>query len=204
MAAAGALTPEQLREALAERLALSIADAAPFLAPHFVEMVLAVGRRRRGPSRIETTLDLELQREVEGIIEQQRRVAARARRRERRGGRARQRDAANGWRGKARATTSTPSTAARSTVRSCRGSRAPRSSRSPTRWRSRRGARPRPCWPTSRRTFRPPSPACSTARATTTASIAVRCWRGARWPAPRTCRPSRSRPRSASARCCGS
>jgi penicillin-binding protein 1C len=70
MAASGALNQEQLREALAERLAVD-RGRTPFLAPHFVEMVLASAGTPR-PSRIETTLDLELQSEVEGIIEQQR------------------------------------------------------------------------------------------------------------------------------------
>ena len=44
-----------------------------------------------------------------------------------------------------------------------------------------RATRRRACSPTCRRTFRRPRPACSTARATTTAGTAVRCWRGARW-----------------------
>ena len=70
MAGSGALAPDQLREALGERLAVD-RGRAPFLAPHFVEMVLAAAATPR-PSRIETTLDLELQYEVEGIIEQQR------------------------------------------------------------------------------------------------------------------------------------
>src|SRR5947208_6732769 len=69
MAAAGALTQDQLREALGERLALDDRHA-PFLAPHFVEMALAAGDAR--PSRLETTLDLPLQRDVEGIIESNR------------------------------------------------------------------------------------------------------------------------------------
>ena len=50
------------------------------------------------------------------------------------------------------------------------------------------------CCPTSRRTFRPPSRASSTARATTTAGTAARCSRAARSPDPRTCRRSRSPP----------
>ena len=70
MAAAGSLTPDQLRDALAERLAIDH-GRAPFLAPHFVEMALAAAGTPR-PPRIETTLDLELQAEVEGILEQQR------------------------------------------------------------------------------------------------------------------------------------
>ena len=51
---------------------------------------------------------------------------------------------------------------------------------------------------------RPPKPASSTARATTTAASAARCWRGARWPDRRTCRRSRWRRRSACRRCCAS
>jgi penicillin-binding protein 1C len=70
MAAAGSLSPDRLRDALAERLAID-RGRAPFLAPHFVEMALAAAGTPR-PPRIETTLDLELQAEVEGILEQQR------------------------------------------------------------------------------------------------------------------------------------
>jgi penicillin-binding protein 1C len=70
MAATGALTPEQLRDALAERLALRERHA-PFAAPHFVEMALAATEGQR-PSRLETTLDLPLQREIEGILDSQR------------------------------------------------------------------------------------------------------------------------------------
>jgi len=70
MAAAGSITPDQLREALSERLALDQRHA-PFLAPHFVEMALAASDGRR-PSRLETTLDLPLQCEVEGIIDSNR------------------------------------------------------------------------------------------------------------------------------------
>ncbi len=79
MAAAGALSPERLREARAEQVALRPAGGT-FNAPHFVEMVSAfAGAERRAgagdaplPARIVTTLDLDLQREVEGIIESQR------------------------------------------------------------------------------------------------------------------------------------
>jgi penicillin-binding protein 1C len=70
MAAAGALPSDQLREALGERLALDQRHA-PFLAPHFVEMALAASDGSRSP-RLETTLDLQLQREVEGIIKNHR------------------------------------------------------------------------------------------------------------------------------------
>lgn len=70
MAAAGALSSDQLREALDERLALDQRHA-PFVAPHFVEMALAASNGS-GSARLETTLDLQLQREVEGIIESHR------------------------------------------------------------------------------------------------------------------------------------
>jgi penicillin-binding protein 1C len=66
MAAIGALTPEQLEIARAEELRVA-AFARPFDAPHFVEMVLAAAGEPR-PARIETTIDLALQREVTGII----------------------------------------------------------------------------------------------------------------------------------------
>ena len=70
MAAAGALTPAQLQEARAERIALAPHTTA-FAAPHFVEMVLASMADSR-PARIQTTLDLPLQQEVEGIIDHER------------------------------------------------------------------------------------------------------------------------------------
>src|SRR6185369_298968 len=66
----GSLPPEQLREARDERLSLRSRTAA-FSAPHFVEMVLsfdaraAAGARRAKAERIRTTLDLDLQRDVE-------------------------------------------------------------------------------------------------------------------------------------------
>ncbi len=66
MVTSGFLTEAQAIEARAERLAFSSGDAA-FLAPHFVEMVLARAGDRR-PARIETTLDATLQREITGII----------------------------------------------------------------------------------------------------------------------------------------
>ncbi|MEP6919181.1 MAG: penicillin-binding protein 1C, partial [Acidobacteriota bacterium] len=67
MASAGAVTPAGLQEALAERLSFTRA-ASPFVAPHFVEMVLA-GAGDARPARIETTLDRGLQADVAGIIE---------------------------------------------------------------------------------------------------------------------------------------
>ncbi|MDT4944907.1 MAG: hypothetical protein QOH14_1640, partial [Pseudonocardiales bacterium] len=80
MAAAGTLSPERLREARAEQIALRPRSRA-FSAPHFVEMVSAFAKAAvdtRGspaatpPARLVTTLDLGLQREVEGIIEHER------------------------------------------------------------------------------------------------------------------------------------
>jgi penicillin-binding protein 1C len=70
MARAGFLTADGLREATDERLALSAASA-PFLAPHFVEMVLASAGNER-PPRIDTTLDAGLQGDIAGILRSQR------------------------------------------------------------------------------------------------------------------------------------
>ena len=67
-----------------------------------------------------------------------------------------------------------------------------------------RGYHPAQVSPTSRRSFRPPTPACCTARATTTGSSAARCRFGRRWLDRRMCRRSRSRPRLACRRCCAS
>jgi penicillin-binding protein 1C len=76
MKAAGFLTAAQADEARSERLMFARVHR-PFLAPHFVEMVLdemrplrPAGRRR--PSRIETTLDARLQGDISGIIRTQR------------------------------------------------------------------------------------------------------------------------------------
>ena len=69
MAAAGALTDERLREARAEQVVLRPRHTS-FNAPHFVEMVRAAVSP--DVARIATTLDLELQREVERIIEHER------------------------------------------------------------------------------------------------------------------------------------
>jgi penicillin-binding protein 1C len=76
MQAAGSVTAEQYREAHEERLTLR-PRVAPFEAPHFVGMVLAAEGPRadsRGAKaeRIQTTLDLDLQRDVDGIIEHNR------------------------------------------------------------------------------------------------------------------------------------
>jgi penicillin-binding protein 1C len=66
MVAAGALTSVAAREAAGERLNLVRADR-PFLAPHFVEMVLARTAAPR-PPRIATTIDAGLQADIAGII----------------------------------------------------------------------------------------------------------------------------------------
>jgi penicillin-binding protein 1C len=72
MEAARALTPEQAREARDEQLTF-VRDTTPFLAPHFVEMVLRASGDR-APASIETTLDANLQSDVSGIIRSLRRV----------------------------------------------------------------------------------------------------------------------------------
>lgn len=72
MHAGGMLNAEQLVEARAERLALRPA-ASPFVAPHFVEMVLAAAGASRA-ERIQTTLDAQLQEEIAGVIESHRAV----------------------------------------------------------------------------------------------------------------------------------
>lgn len=67
MRSAGSITREQASAAGAEELRFDPLRT-PFIAPHFVEMVLsAPGARRR--ARLETTLDAALQREVAGVIE---------------------------------------------------------------------------------------------------------------------------------------
>ena len=81
MAAAGTLTEARLAEARAERIVLRPRQAA-FNAPHFVDMVStfalratvdkSTDARAKAAGRIETTLDLDLQREVERIVEQAR------------------------------------------------------------------------------------------------------------------------------------
>jgi penicillin-binding protein 1C len=80
MAAAGTLSDERLREARAERIALRPRHTT-FNAPHFVEMVstfaaAAAGTPTSRPAgaRIVTTLDLDLEREVERIVEHERPV----------------------------------------------------------------------------------------------------------------------------------
>ena len=71
MQAAGALTEHDASIARAEQLNLSPGPSSAFVAPHFVEMVLASAGDAR-PGRIETTLDADLQKDVAGIIETQR------------------------------------------------------------------------------------------------------------------------------------
>jgi len=75
MEAAGLLTAAEAGEAREERLALS-PRRTPFLAPHFVEMVLASLDRPR-PARVETTIDAELQSTVAGIISSHRAMLTR-------------------------------------------------------------------------------------------------------------------------------
>jgi penicillin-binding protein 1C len=70
MLASGALTATELEQARQERLNLAH-DRRPFLAPHFVEMVLAEARAPRA-ARIETTLDAALQEDIAGIIKSHR------------------------------------------------------------------------------------------------------------------------------------
>ena len=70
MAAAGAVTAVQLQDARSERIVLA-PRATPFAAPHFVEMVLGSMAGAPLPA-VQTTIDLALQREVEGIIDHER------------------------------------------------------------------------------------------------------------------------------------
>ncbi len=72
MRAEGSISEEQLAEARAEQLSFR-SSASPFVAPHFVEMVLAAEGPSR-PERIETTLDAELQADVTGVIASHREV----------------------------------------------------------------------------------------------------------------------------------
>jgi penicillin-binding protein 1C len=75
MEAAGALSGEQLALARDEQLTFRPA-ASTFIAPHFVEMVLAAAGESR-PPRIATTVDAALQSQVAGIIESHRSVLQR-------------------------------------------------------------------------------------------------------------------------------
>ena len=66
MEAAATLSADRARDARDERLQFSRPDS-PFLAPHFVEMVIAASGASRRP-RIETSLDAGLQSDIAGII----------------------------------------------------------------------------------------------------------------------------------------
>ena len=68
MQAAGALSEQEAVVAREERLNFTPGPSSPFVAPHFVEMVLA-GAADSRPARIETTLDAGLQSDVNGIIQ---------------------------------------------------------------------------------------------------------------------------------------
>jgi penicillin-binding protein 1C len=70
MEADGALTSAQLAGALDERMRFERREST-FVAPHFVEMVLANAGTHR-PSRIATTLDAGLQADVTGIVKSHR------------------------------------------------------------------------------------------------------------------------------------
>ena len=79
MEAAGALSKDHAREARDERLRFS-RNTSPFLAPHFVEMVIGAAAAASGgtlPPRIETTLDAGLQSDVVGIIRSHRQALER-------------------------------------------------------------------------------------------------------------------------------
>ena len=67
MQATGALSEHDASVARNEQLNFAPGAASPFLAPHFVEMVLA-GLGEARPERIETTLDAALQGDITGII----------------------------------------------------------------------------------------------------------------------------------------
>ena len=69
MRSLGLLEEEVYRRAKEERLVLRKADR-PLLAPHFVQRVIALQGGAAGDLR--TTLDLDLQREVQGVIESKR------------------------------------------------------------------------------------------------------------------------------------
>jgi penicillin-binding protein 1C len=70
MEAAGLLASSDAAVARDEQLSLA-RQAAPFLAPHFVEMALASSGERR-PPRLETTIDAGLQQDIAGIIQSHR------------------------------------------------------------------------------------------------------------------------------------
>lgn len=68
MTSTGSLSDMQLREARREEIVL-LPRAAAFAAPHFVDMVRSAAGEG---ARIETTIDLDLQRDVEGIVQHER------------------------------------------------------------------------------------------------------------------------------------
>jgi penicillin-binding protein 1C len=68
MQAAGSLSAHEASVAREEQLQFTTGPSSPFLAPHFVEMVLANAGEAR-PERIETTIDAALQGDVTGIIQ---------------------------------------------------------------------------------------------------------------------------------------
>jgi penicillin-binding protein 1C len=68
MQASGSLNDHDALVARQERLNFVPGASSPFLAPHFVEMVLAAAGDSR-PQRIETTLDATLQADITGILE---------------------------------------------------------------------------------------------------------------------------------------
>jgi len=72
MGVLGLLTPDGVRDAMNERLALANEPGA-FVAPHFVQRVLSrTDASAARPRTIETTIDAALQREVEGVIRAER------------------------------------------------------------------------------------------------------------------------------------
>lgn len=75
MGLSGALSPDDVRVALSERLHL-LPPSSTFIAPHFVARVLEQAGRTP-PPQITTTLDAPLQREVRGIIDAARPALAR-------------------------------------------------------------------------------------------------------------------------------
>ena len=200
-----ASSPRAERPARARRAPeLRPAASRAFTAPHFVERALrAAGEPApRGASRPRSTPSCR--REVAGILAMHRAPPRGARRAPRRGGRPRQRAPASGWPGKGSGDYVDDATRR---AHRRRGRAAPAGLRaealhlraSPSSAASRRP----PCCPTCPRTSRPPSRACSTARATTTACSAARCARAWPWPAPRTCPRSGRCRGSASPTCCG-
>ena len=71
MRARGLISGDEAAEALSERLVFE-RSGKPLVAPHFVELALAAAGAQR-PSHLRTTIDLALQRELEGIVRSHRR-----------------------------------------------------------------------------------------------------------------------------------